>query len=427
MQSADSYTYNQPIMSGSELIPRFVEARLLEALTDSPAVLIHGPRQCGKTTLARMVGEQRGYTYFTFDDETVRSAAEQDPLGFVGDLPERAILDEVQLVPAVFSALKLTIDRDRTPGRFVLTGSTNILLLPRLADSLAGRMATVRLHPLAQCELLRKPSTFIDRLLSGGFKASTTERLGVRLAKRIVAGGYPAALDRASHVRRAAWYRDYLDAIVQRDVRDLAHISVLDAVPRLLELTAGQTARLLNVSDLAGPFQLSRPTIRQYLTLLERLFLVSELPAWHSNRLKRLVKTPKLHAGDTGLAAALLGANAEGLYADRSLFGQLLETFVYQELLRLTSWSPEPVRFSHYRDRDGAEVDILLESGRSIAAVEVKAGATVTERDLRALRGLSAAAGDGWVGGAVLYDGEACVPFGDRLWAVPMASLWRDA
>jgi predicted AAA+ superfamily ATPase len=414
-------------MPGSGLIPRFVEARLLEALTDSPAVLIHGPRQCGKTTLARMVGEQRGYSYFTFDDETVRSAAEQDPLGFVGDLPARAILDEVQLVPAVFSALKLTIDRDRTAGRCILTGSTNIFLLPRLADSLAGRMATVRLHPLAQCELLRKPSTFFDRLFADGFTAAAAERLGAGLAGRIVAGGYPAALNRAAHPRRAAWYRDYLDAVVQRDVRDLSHISALDAVPRLLELTAGQTARLLNVSDLAGPFQLSRPTIRQYLTLLERLFLVNELPAWHSNRLKRLVKTPKLHAGDTGLAAALLGANAQGLYADRALFGQFLETFVYQELRRIASWSPEPVRFSHYRDRDGAEVDIVLESGRSIAAVEVKAGATVTERDLRALRSLSAAAGDGWVGGAVLYDGEACVPFGGGLWAVPLANLWEEA
>lgn len=414
-------------MEGPGLIPRSVEARLLEALTDSPAVLIHGARQCGKTTLARMVGEPLGYQYFTFDDETVRGAAKEDPLGFVGDLPERAILDEVQLAPAIFSALKLTIDRERTPGRFILTGSTNILLLPRLADSLAGRMATVRLYPLTQCEVLRRPSTLLDRLFSGRFEASATARLGAGLATHIVAGGYPAALDRVSPARRAAWYRDYLDAVVQRDVRDLARIAALDAMPRLLELTAGQTARLLNVSDLAGPFQLSRPTIRQYLTLLERLFLVDEQPAWHSNRLKRLVKTPKLHIGDTGLAAALLGAGAESLYADRPLFGQLLETFVYQELVRLASGSPEPVRFSHYRDRDGAEVDIVMESGRGVAALEVKASATVTERDLRALRALRLVASDRWAGGAVLYDGEACVSFGDRVWAVPVASLWEGA
>jgi uncharacterized protein len=413
-------------MTDAQLFPRFVEDRLLESLSDSPAVLIHGPRQCGKTTLARTVGEPRGYVYFTFDDETVRSAAEQDPQGFVADLPERAVLDEVQHVPAVFSALKLTIDRERTAGRFILTGSTNVLLLPQLADSLAGRMATVRLHPLAQCELALKPSTFLDRLFTDGFAAAAGERHGAELARRIVDGGYPAALARASQPRRAAWYRDYVDAVVQRDVRDLARISTLDAVPRLLELTAGQTARLLNVSDLAGPFQLSRPTIRLYVTLLERLFLLTELPAWHSNRLKRLVRTPKLHVGDTGLAAAVLGVDPEHLYADRRLFGQLLETFVFQELVRLATWWPEASRLSHYRDRDGVEVDVVLESGRRFAGVEVKAGATVTQKDLRGLRSLRAASGDAWAGGAVVYDGEACVPFGDRLWAVPIGSLWEE-
>ena len=413
-------------MADSRLFQRFVEERLIEALADSPAVLIHGPRQCGKTTLSRMVGEPRGYAYFTFDDETVRSAASQDPQGFVADLPARAILDEVQHAPEVFSALKLSIDRERTAGRLILTGSTNVLLLPQLADSLAGRMATVRLHPLAQCELARRPSTLLERLFAAGFAAAAGERQGARLAGRIAAGGYPAALARASYSRRAAWYRDYVDAVVQRDVRDLARIGTLGAVPRLLELTAGQTARLLNVSDLAGPFQLSRPTIRSYVTLLERLFLLTELPAWHSNRLKRLVRTPKLHIGDTGLAAAVLGVDAEGLYADRALLGQLLETFVFQELVRLASWSPEPVRLSHYRDRDGVEVDVVLERGRRLAAVEVKAGATVTQKDLRGLRSLRAAAGEAWAGGAVVYDGEACVPFGDRLWAVPVGSLWEE-
>ena len=412
-------------MTDARLFPRYIQDRLLEALTDSPAVLIHGPRQSGKTTLARMVGEPRAYAYFTFDDATVRSAAEQDPQGFVADLPERAILDEVQHVPTVFAALKLSIDRERTPGRFILTGSTNVLLLPQLADSLAGRMATVRLHPLAQCELRREPSTFLDRLFTTGFAASADKRQGALLAELLADGGYPAALARTSQPRRAAWYRDYVDAIVQRDVRDLARISALDALPRLLELAAGQTARLLNVSDLAGPFQVSRPTIRTYVTLLERLFLVTELPAWHSNRLRRLVRTPKLHMGDAGLAAAVLGVDAEHLYADRPLFGQLLETFVFQELVRQTSWRREPVRLSHYRDRDGVEVDIVLESGRRTAGLEVKAAGTVTLKDLRGLRSLRKAAGDAWAGGALVYDGEACVPFGDRLWAVPVGSLWE--
>ena len=237
---------------------RFAEPHLTEALADSPVVLIHGPRQCGKTTLAQVVGDRMGYAYLSCDDDAARSAAEADPTGFVADLPERAILDEVQRVPALFAALKLAVDRKRVAGRFILTGSSNVLLIPKLADSLAGRMQIMRLHPLAQCELARHEPHFLDALFDGGFKTRRTERLAGRLPERIAAGGYPAALTRPSGRRRAAWYRDYLDAMVQRDVRDLARIRSLDALPRLLALAAAQTAQLLNVSDLAAPFQLSR-------------------------------------------------------------------------------------------------------------------------------------------------------------------------
>jgi len=406
------------------LYPRFAATPLLDALADSPAVLVHGPRQCGKTTLARMVGEARGYAYFTFDEEVTRAAATADPVGFIDDLPERTILDEVQRVPEVFASLKLSIDRHRRPGRFILTGSTNVLLVPTLADSLAGRMEIVRLYPLSQAELARAPSTFLEALFALRFPPGRRRRLGRDLAERIVGGGYPAALARADHRRRSRWYRDYLEAIVQRDVRDLARIAALDALPRLLALAAGQTARLLNVSDLAGPFQLSRPTIRGYVTLLERLFLVDELPAWHINHLKRSVKSPKLHIGDTGFAATLLDMEGETLFSERELYGRMLETFVYQELRRLGSHSDRPPRFSHFRDRDGAEVDIVIERGHRLTGVEVKAAATVTARDFRGLRRLKDAAGPAFAGGVVLYDGETQVPFGDDLYAVPIRALW---
>jgi len=413
-------------VSETSLYPRYVEPRLTEALADSPVVLIHGPRQCGKTTLALMVGEPRGYTYLSFDDDVARGAAQADPAGFVGDLPERVTLDEVQRVPALFAAMKTAVDRKRVAGRFLLTGSANVLLVPRLADSLAGRMQIQRLHPLAQCELARRAPGFLDALFDGGFRTRRTERLAGQLAERIAAGGYPAALARPAGRRRAAWYRDYLDALVQRDVRDLARISSLDALPRLLALAAAQSARLLNVADLAGPFQLSRPTIRDYVTLLERVFLLETLPPWHSTRLGRLVKTPKLHLGDTGLACALLGVDAAALAADRSLLGQLLETFVLQELRRQASWHDEPLAFFHYRDRDGAEVDIVIERGaRALVGVEVKAAATVTSADFRGLRKLKEAAGKRFAGGVVLYDGETSASFGDGLRAVPLRALWE--
>ena len=413
-------------MPEAAIYPRYALPRLTEALADSPVVLIHGPRQCGKTTLAQTQGRHSKYAYLSFDDDVVRGAAQTDPAGFMSDLPQRVILDEVQRVPALFAALKIAVDRKRVPGHFILTGSANVLLVPKLADSLAGRMQILRLHPLAQCELARHAPGFLDALFAGRFKFRQSERLGGQLAQRIAAGGYPAALARPAGRRRAAWYRDYLEALVQRDVRDLARISSLDVLPRLLALAAAQTAQLFNVTALAAPFQLSRPTIGDYVTLLERVFLLERLPPWHSNRISRLIKTPKLHLGDTGLACALLGVDATALVADRHLLGQILETFVFQELRRQASWHDEPLAFFHFRDKDGVEVDIVIERGaRTLVGVEVKAAATVTAADFRGLRKLREAAGKRFVAGVVLYDGEVSVRFDEQLYAVALRALWE--
>lgn len=412
-------------MNNSTFHPRFSLPRLTEALQDTPVVLVHGPRQCGKTTLARAVGDAAGYAYISFDDDVLRASVLADPVGFVAELPDKVVLDEVQRVPELFTALKVAVDRDRRPGRFILTGSANVLLLPRLADSLAGRMEILRLHPLAQSELVARQPNFLDALFGDGFKTGQQARLGKELAERIAAGGYPAALARPTARRRVTWYRDYIETLVQRDVRDVARISSLDVLPRLLALAAGQTARLLNVADLASPFQLSRPTIRDYVTLLARVFLLEELPPWHNNRLSRLVKTPKLHLGDTGLACALLGVDGAALWADRTLLGQLLETFIFQELRRHASWRDDPVAFYHFRDKDGVEVDIVLEGiGQRVAGIEVKAAATVTASDFRGLRKLKESTGERFAGGVVLYDGEVTTTFGDKLFAVPIRSLW---
>ena len=413
-------------MADPPLYPRFAEKRLIEALADTPVVLIHGPRQCGKTTLAQMVGGREGYAYLSFDDDVTLASATADPVGFVGDLPERTILDEVQRAPGIFTALKTAVDRQRTPGRFLLTGSANVLLVPKLADSLAGRMEIRRLHPLARAEILGREPDFLHALFGGGFRTRTHERLGPTLAEIVAKGGYPSALARSTARRRAAWYRDYVETLVQRDVRDLARIRSLDTLPRLLSLAAGQTATLINVSDLAGPFQVSRPTIREYVTLLTRVFLLEELPSWHNNRLKRLVKTPKLHLSDTGLACALLGLDGEGLREDRTSLGRLLETFVYQELRRQGSWHEDHIRFHHFRDKDMVEVDIVLERGAGqVAGVEVKAAATVTAGDFRGLRKLKEACGKRFAGGVVVYDGETSASFGDGLYAVPIRALWE--
>jgi predicted AAA+ superfamily ATPase len=287
-------------------------------------------------------------------------------------------------------------------------------------------MSILRLHPLSQGELAGRRPRFLDVLFAGRIRTRRVERLGAALAERVAAGGYPAALARKSPRRRMAWYRDYIETLVQRDVRDIARIRSLDVLPRLLALAAGQTARLLNVSDLASPFQVSRPTIQEYVTLLERLFLLEELPPWHANRISRLVKTPKLHAGDSGLAAALLGLGAAALAEDRETFGQLVETFVLQELRRQASWHEDEFRFYHFRDHHRGEVDVVVErSGREVAGIEVKTAASVDSGDFRGLRRLKEAAGRRFVAGAVLYDGERSASFGDGLFAVPIRALWE--
>lgn len=404
-------------------LDRLVRANLEASLADTPVVLVQGPRQCGKTTLARAVAEPAGYGYLSFDDQNLVRAARADPLGFVTDLPARMVLDEVQRVPEIFTAIKLVVDRDRQPGRFLLTGSADVLLLPKLADSLAGRMEVIRLHPLAQVELDQRVAHFLAQLFAADFAVTSGQRMGIDLAERVAAGGFPAALMRQPP-RRRAWYQAYLQTIVQRDVRDLARIAALEVMPRLLELAAGQTAHLFNVSELASPFGLSRPTVRDYMTLLERVFLIDILPPWHLRQINRLVKTPKLHLGDTGLACALLRINAAALYANRALLGQLLETFVFQELRRQASGLTEPVAFYHFRNRDDHEVDIVLEQGVRLAGVEVKASATVRAEDFRGLRKLQEIAGERFACGVVLYDGEVSVPFGPRLFALPMRFLW---
>src|SRR3990170_2119176 len=377
-------------MKKPPIFPRYIRPRLLEALADTPAVLIHGPRQCGKTTLAQLIGEELGYRYFTFDDAAVLAAAREDPVGFVARLPERAVLDEVQRVPTLFASLKRAIDQERKAGRFILTGSANVLL-------------------------------------AGTLKLSHTGRWGAALVERLLKGGYPEPQRRPTWRRRRDWYREYVETIVQRDIRELARISRLQAIPRLLKLAAGQSARLLNVSDLASPFQLSRPTIRDYLGLLEQIFLIDFLPPWHSNRIKRLVKTPKLHLGDTGLAGALLGLDVAQLNEDRGLLGQLLETFVYGELKRQASWHKTDLGFYHFRDKDGYEVDLVIQQdGRRFAGIEVKAASTVTERDFRGLRRFRDVVGKGFHAGVVLYDGEHVLPFGEGMHAVPLSALWSS-
>ena len=411
-------------MTKNTIYQRHIEPRLTEALADYPIVLIQGPRQCGKTTLAQMIGKSAGYRYLTFDDENTLLYATEDPVGFVNSLPERVILDEAQLATGLFRSIKLSVDQDRTPGRFILTGSVNLLLMRQTKESFAGRMDIIRLHPFSQNELERTPPKFPDILFAPNFDISHNLPQKNQSIERIAAGGYPAAL-RYSKTKLTNWYQKYIKTIVKNDVPTISDIRSLKTLPKLLKMAAGRTACLLNINNLASSFQLDRSTIHNYLILLEQMFLMESIPAWHSNRAKRLIKTPKIHLCDTGIVCALLNLDKSALEEDRMLFGHILETFVLQELQRQASASSQRYLFHHFRNKDGEEADIVIERGMKLAGVEVKASATIKKSDFNGLRKIKAAAGENFVSGTLFYNGDSTLKFGTDLYALPLRKLWE--
>ena len=403
--------------------PCLVERRIREALEDTRVVLICGPRQSGKTTLAQQVACDV-IPFITLDDATAFEVASTDPIGFVRGI-DRAVIDEVQRAPGLMLAIKATVDADPRPGRFLLTGSANLMTLPRVADSLAGRMGIVRLLPLAQAELRGATPDFLDKTFAGKPPTFRNPIVGDSLVETVLAGGYPEALTRSSWRRRRDWHLDCIEAIVQRDVRDIARIEQSASMPGLLRVLAEHSGQLVNHSVFGAPLGMNHVTTRKYVGVLETLFLVCILPAWYTNTLKRVTKSPKLHFLDAGLLASLRGLTPERLRLDRTQFGPVLETFVLGELMKLASRAEDRYTFSHFRDKERNEVDIVVEDGLGrIVGVEVKASATVTRRDFAGLRRLAAATRDRFTLGLVLYDHEHVVPFGERMFAAPLSALW---
>jgi hypothetical protein len=409
------------------MIRRFASAPLLAALKDSPVVLLHGARQSGKSTLVRhLAGAGHPSRYLTLDDAVVLAAARQDPAGFLAGIHGPVVIDEVQRAPELFLAIKAEVDRARKPGRFLLTGSANVLLIPRLAESLAGRMEILTLRPFSQGELAGAQEAFIDAVFSKSLPDLAARPLDwSSLAPVLLAGGYPPALERPAIERRHAWFGSYVTTILERDVRDIANIEALRTLPRLLALLAARSASLLNFAELSRAAAIPQTTLTRYFALLETTFLVQLIPAWSTNLGKRLVKAPKAYIPDTGLAAYLLGLDEARLAAEPHLRGSLLETFVAAELAKQASWSRRRPRLYHFRQPTGPKVDLVLEdpSGQ-LAGIEVKASATVTGQDFKGLRALAAIAGPRFRHGIVLYTGESAVPFGPHLHALPIATLW---
>jgi predicted AAA+ superfamily ATPase len=407
---------------------RFLLPRIAAALSDTPAVFIQGPRQAGKTTLTQeLLPDASERTYLTLDDAIVLGAARTDPQGFVDGLPEKVVLDEVQRAPDVFVALKRAIDRKRRPGRFVLTGSANALVLPRVSESLAGRMEVLTLLPFSQGEINERPDQFIDLCFARDFRPlNKPGESWDRLVPRLLRGGYPEAVARAGTDRRAAWFGSYLTTILQRDVRDLANIEGLADLPRLLRVLAARAASLLNYSDVARDLALPQSTLKRYWALLEATFLVSMIPAWSANLGKRMVKAPKIILGDTGFAAHLLGLDRATLAEDPTMAGRLLENFVAMELTKQLGWSETKATLHHYRTHDQQEVDFILESAAGkVVGIEAKKTASPTVDDFKGLKRLATDLGRRFHRGVLLHGGESTAAFGSNLHALPVSALWQ--
>lgn len=411
------------------MIYRHLTQSLLEALRDTPVVYVQGGRQTGKSTLCQEIAHgPHPADYYSLDAAAVLAAAREDPEGFIAGLAGPVVIDEVQRAPDLALAIKAAVDRDRAPGRFLLTGSASVLTLPRVADSLAGRVELHTLWPFSQGEIDGRRESFLERAFAGGGAVGPEpeEREEGDLLERVFAGGFPEPRSRKSPERRAAWFESYITTILQRDVRDISNIENLAAVPRLLSLLASRVCSLLNCSDLARSLSLPQSTLNRYLALLEATFLVRLVPAWSTNLGKRLVKSPKLLLSDPGLLVHLLGLDRTVAAENATLFGHVLENFVAMEITKQLSWWRAGSRLFHFRTSSGKEVDLVVEDrlGRVIG-IEVKSAAKVEARDFAGLRLLAELAGERFQQGFVLYRGAALVPFGRNLHAIPIEHLWR--
>jgi predicted AAA+ superfamily ATPase len=405
---------------------RCLKEKLLHAFKVSPVTLLIGPRQCGKTTLIKEVIEKLGMQYITFDTLKQLIAAEEDPEGFVAGLSKPVVIDEVQRVPEIALPIKLAVDENRVPGFFGLTGSANPLVAPKLNDSLAGRMFILHLWPLSMSEMHNKKSDFLERIFDPAAIFSESSSWDRKtMIDVFAAGGYPDALI-LDAVTRDQWFDNLLTTILERDVKDIADIARPRDLAKILNILTARASNLLNVAEISRISSIPYSTLNQYMAILEALFLVVRLPAWHQNCTKRLVKMPKLHFGDTGLLINQLRVGKEQLLENGRLLGSILENFVFLELKKLISWSFQQIEMYHYRTQTGAEVDIILENREGqIIGIEVKASESISSEDLKGLDALQDDVGDKMIRGIILYPGKEVVAFRKNCIAIPLSTLWE--
>lgn len=416
------------VVPSTQEIPRHAEAHVLEALRDTRIVAVEGPRQAGKSTLCTKVASAQDMRVATLDDANTRRGASDDPQGFTAALGERAFIDEIQRVPELVLTLKMAVDRDPRPGRYLVSGSASLLLSPRIGDSLAGRIERVPLRPFTQAEIEGRAvvPSWLDALWKGADPPYVeSEREGrAAHAQRIAAGGFPAAIARPER-RRRAWFDDYIAALAARDVPDIVDIRRPDLLAPLLAHLAARSGSLISLRPIAQALAADEKTVRAYVRLLELLHLIVSVPAWAPGSAGRAVRTPRVFVEDAGLMTYLLNADATRIAQDDVLSGRVYESFVAMELARLLPHTEMAPTMRHWRGAHGEEVDIVLENrAGELIAIEIKAGATVRQGALRGLKRFRALTEDRFVAGLVLCTARQSTPLGLNVWAVPIEALW---
>jgi hypothetical protein len=410
------------------LIPRHIRPLLVEVLGEARIACLLGPRQSGKSTLVRAVtADEHPAAYLTLDDPATLALAREDPTSFVAG-SERLAIDEIQRAPDLMLAIKQVVDRDQSRGRFLITGSANIITHPRIADALPGRVDYLTLWPFSQGELAERVPTFLEKAFAGdlpGLEDPPVGRAGY--ADIVVRGGFPEAV-RAEAAQRQRFFGGYVGSILGREVGELGSVRDTEAAARILRLAAARSAALTNLSAIGRELEMDHKTVANHLRNLEQLYMVVRLPAWHANLGHRVIRTAKLHIADTGLLCSLLGVDAKRLIDDGTLAGSVFETFAVTEIVRQASSGnlAHDLHLHHYRDQPGNEVDLVLERlGGDVVGIEVKASANPRPRDAAGLKLLRDRLGDRFRQGILLHLGPTSIPIGERISAIPLAALWQ--
>ncbi len=413
---------------------RWQEQRIIQALDHRRVILLAGARQCGKTTLAKQLSETLTKStkrpdpiYYTLDNLTLLDAALSDPHGFVTHDSQLMIIDEIQRAPRLLLAIKMDVDNIQDYGRFLLTGSANIQSLPSVNESLAGRVRKIDLKPLAQGEILGTKPDFLSKAFKQSFPKTSSKLSKDDYLDLTFKGGYPEALAISKHTERRRWHLDYINAILDRDLKDIAQIRRKDSVRKLVEVLAAWSSKYMEISSIGQQLSVSRPTVETYINALETLFIIERIRPWHSTDYDRISKLEKMFMVDTGLMTSLLGWTPEKVRLDGSLNGKLIESYVYTQLIAILTADDDEYELYHYRDREKREVDFIIQhENGDILGIEVKAGSAVKSDSFKHLKWFKERmAKENPFTGIVLYTGEHTVPFGENMWAVPISALWQ--